>query len=149
MATDVDPITVFNFGLEIQGVTDGQVFFTDASGFDTEAQVIDHQQRDASGKVQHFSIPGNFKWGQLTLKRPFTKDQTFWKAFEKIMNGKASDARGNGSITGYTADGTPTIQFTIVNAWVSKWSGPSFSAKGNDLAVETITIAHDGLKRVL
>lgn len=145
---DVDPVTVFNFGLDIQGITDGEVYFTECSQPESEVQVIDHQQRDKSGKVQHYSVPGNMKWNQVTLKRPFTKDTTFWEAHEKILHGQADLARGHGSITGYDAKGTPVIQFTFTNGWVSKWQGPNFSAKGNDIAIETITVASDGFKRV-
>ena len=34
------------------------------------------------------------------------------------------------------------------NGGPTKWDGPDFSAKGNDVAIETLELAHEGVERV-
>ena len=36
-------------------------------------------------------------------------------------------------------------RWNFVSAWPTKWDGPAFNAKGNDVAIETLVLAHEGL----
>ena len=40
---------------------------------------------------------------------------------------------------------TPAMTWTLTNAWPTKITGPTLSAKGNEFAVEQIDIVHDRL----
>lgn len=143
-----DPIAVFSFQLKIQGMD--TIDFTEASGFDNNNQVIDHQQVDKNGKNIFIKQIGNVKWGDITLKRGFNSDKTLWNLRESVINGKHSDARKNGSIIGLAADQTtPVIQFDFVNGWLSSWKSSGLSAKGNEVLTEEVTLTHEGLKRIV
>jgi phage tail-like protein len=39
------------------------------------------------------------------------------------------------------------MRWNFVKAWPAKWTGPSLSAKSNDVAIETLELAHEGLER--
>jgi phage tail-like protein len=39
-------------------------------------------------------------------------------------------------------------RWNFFRAWPVKYTGPTFSAEGNDVAIETLEIAHEGLERV-
>lgn len=41
--------------------------------------------------------------------------------------------------------GKPTMVWTLANAWPTKITGTDLKAEGNEVAVETIEIAHEGL----
>jgi phage tail-like protein len=41
--------------------------------------------------------------------------------------------------------GNPTMVWTLNNAWPAKITGTDLKAQGNEVAVETIEIAHEGL----
>jgi phage tail-like protein len=41
--------------------------------------------------------------------------------------------------------GAPTMMSTLVNAWPTKITGTDLKSDGNEVAVETIEIAHEGL----
>jgi phage tail-like protein len=41
--------------------------------------------------------------------------------------------------------GAPTMVWTLANAWPTKITGTDLKAEGNEVAVETIVIAHEGL----
>ena len=39
------------------------------------------------------------------------------------------------------------MRWNFVSAWPTKWDGPSFNAKGNEIAIETLVLAHEGIVR--
>ena len=41
--------------------------------------------------------------------------------------------------------GNPTMVWTLQNAWPTKVSGTDLKSDGNEVAVETLEIAHEGL----
>lgn len=43
--------------------------------------------------------------------------------------------------------GQEVARWNFVNAWPMKWTGPSFNAKNNDVAIETLELAHEGIER--
>ena len=36
------------------------------------------------------------------------------------------------------------VRWNFINAWPTKWDGPHLNAKGNEIAVETLVLAHEG-----
>ncbi len=52
------------------------------------------------------------------------------------------------SITLVDEAGGDKARWDIVRAWPSKYDPPDFSAKGNEVAIETLEIVHEGFKRV-
>jgi phage tail-like protein len=142
-----DPVTAFKFQLKIQGMD--TIDFTEASGFDNNTQVVDHQQVDRSGRAVFIKQFGNVKWGDITLKRGFNSDKTLWNLRQKVVDGKHAEARKDGSIVGLSADGTPVIQFDFINGWLSSWKSSGLSAKGNEVLTEEVTLVHEGLKRIV
>jgi phage tail-like protein len=146
MAGD-DPIGAHSFSLDIQGMD--SVTFAEATGFDNKSEAIEFRDVDKSGKMTIRKTFGAPKWGEITLKRGFTKDTTLWDLRQKVLDGDHVSARKNGTITGRDAAHKPVISFTFENGWVSSWKSGNFSAKANEVAMEEITITHEGLKRVL
>jgi phage tail-like protein len=56
--------------------------------------------------------------------------------------------RKNGSIVVFDLrNKQEVVRWNFVRAWPSRWEGPAFSAKGNDLAIETLVLAHEGVGR--
>jgi phage tail-like protein len=45
-------------------------------------------------------------------------------------------------------DGSAIATYTITQAWPLKYSGVSMNAGSNEIAVEGITLAHEGFKRM-
>lgn len=93
-------------------------------------------------------IPGNLKWNDITLKQGITDDLAMWKWRALVEEGKITEARKNGAIVMFSAAGMEVARWEFVNAWPSKISGPNVNATTNDLAVEELTIVHEGYKRV-
>ena len=43
--------------------------------------------------------------------------------------------------------GTEKLRWNFREGWPTKWTGPSFNATGNEVAIETLEIAHEGLEK--
>ena len=42
---------------------------------------------------------------------------------------------------------TEVVRWNFRNGWICKWVGPTLNAKANEVAIESIEIAHEGLER--
>jgi phage tail-like protein len=70
-------------------------------------------------------------------------DNKFWDLFNSMkMN---TIKRIPVTISLLDEAGKPTMVWTLANAWPTKISGTDLKSTGNEVAVETIVIAHEGL----
>ena len=89
-------------------------------------------------------MPGIKKTGDVTLKKGvFKSDDKFWDWFNQIkMN---SIKRVPVTISLLDESGSATMVWTLSNAWPTKITGTDLKSDGNEVAVESIEIAHEGL----
>ena len=82
--------------------------------------------------------------GNVTMKRGiFVKDNTFWAWYSQItMN---TIKRIGVVVQLLDEKGAPTMTWTLTNAWPTKISSPTMKSDGNEVAIQTIEIAHEGL----
>jgi phage tail-like protein len=45
------------------------------------------------------------------------------------------------------ANSTEVARWNFVRAWPMKWEASAFNAKGNELLIETLVLAHEGIVR--
>ena len=122
---------------------DKEVPFQEVSGLDIEAQIIEYRHGN-SKEFSTIKMPGIKKTGNVTLKKGvFVKDNGFWDWFNKIkMN---TIERQTVVISLLDEAGAPTMVWTLNNAWPTKITGTDMKSDGNEVAVETVEIAHEGL----
>jgi phage tail-like protein len=111
-----------------------------------EVQVIEHRENNLSGKEVIKMLPGQKKWGPITLKRGKTDNKVIWDWHKLVMEGKIDEARKNGSIVLYDYAGGEISRYNFVNAWPSKASIGGLQAGGNDVLMEEVTLVHEGLE---
>jgi phage tail-like protein len=118
--------------------------FQEVSGLDTEAQPIEY--RAGNNKVwSTIKMPGLVKTGNVTLKKGvFAKDNKFWTWYEQIKLNTIK--RATVTIKLLDEGGNPTMVWTLANAWPTKITGTDLKSDGNEVAVESVEIAHEGLK---
>lgn len=134
------PIPKFSFEVK----WDSQVMsFQEVSGLDIEAQPIEYRSGDSKAHSV-VKMPGLKKFGDITMKKGvFKSDNKFWDWFNQIkMN---TIKRVPVTISLLDEAGSPTMVWKLTNAWPSKISGTDLKSTGNEVAVETIVIAHEGL----
>lgn len=139
-STTVWPLPKFYFEVKWG---DQILHFQEVSGLDTEAQPIEYRHGD-SAQFSVIKMPGLKKYGDVTLKKGvFKSDNKFWDWFNGIkMN---TIQRVPVTISLLDEAGAPTMVWTLANAWPTKISGTDLKSTGNEVAVETIVIAHEGL----
>jgi phage tail-like protein len=139
----VDPFRNFNFLVEIDGIA--QASFTECSGLGATTEVIETRQGGDNTTV--YKLPGKTSYSDITLKWGLTDSQELWAWRAQIINGTV--VRKTGSIVVFDlANQTEVARWTFVNAWPSKWEGPAFNAKGNDITIDTLVLVHEGITRV-
>ena len=142
-----DPLIGAHFALEVQGVV--SAFFSQASGFNNSSEVVTHQAVDAAGKSVVQKIPGDLTWDDITLNRGITDDLALWDWRLQVVNGDVVGARKDGSVIMYNQASQEMARFNFRNGWPSGWKGPDVSSEDQSVAIEEITIAHEGLERAL
>jgi phage tail-like protein len=117
--------------------------FQEVSGLDIEAQPIEYRHGD-SKDFSTIKMPGIKKTGNVTMKKGvFKSDNKFWDWFNQIkMN---TIKRVPVTISLLDEGGSATMTWTLANAWPTKITGTDLKSDGNEVAVESIEIAHEGL----
>jgi phage tail-like protein len=138
----VDPLVSFQFKLELNGMTG---YFTEVDGIQSENLVATHNVVTPAGKEVVMQVPGRVNGAPMTFKRGLTKNKEFWAWRELVVLGLTEEARVDGSVIMFNRAYEEVRRWNFVNAWPSKISGPQISADSNDLAIEELTIVHEGL----
>jgi phage tail-like protein len=137
----VDPVGNYNFLVEIDGIA--RAAFHECSGFDSTIDVIEHREGGENTTLR--KLPGMTKHSNIVLKWGMTDDRDLYDWHRSIVKG-AIDRR-NGSIVMLDRRGQEVARWNFVRAWPSKWDGPDLNAEGNDVAIETLELAHEGVER--
>jgi phage tail-like protein len=140
-----DPYRNFRFLIEIDGIV--QAGFSEATIPDTSSDVVEYRVGNEPTTVR--KLPGLRKYGNITLKWGITDSLELYEKWRKpVEDGKMKDARKNVAIILMDEEGNPAARWEFENAWPSKYDAPDLNAKGTDVAVETLEIVHEGMKRV-
>lgn len=135
-----DPYRSFNFQLVIDGVPLGA--FSECSGLTAEGDAVDYREgTDLASNVR--KLMGLRKYTNIVLKRGYTQDKSLWAWFGNIVNGVAD--RRNVTIVLMNEEHQPVLRWHAENAWINKIEGPTFKASGNEIAMESVELVHEGL----
>lgn len=123
---------------------DSQVMsFQEISGLDVQSEEIKYRHGD-SPEFSVIKMPGMKKVGNVTMKKGvFKSDNKFWDWFNQIKLNTIKRLPVTISLLDET--GAPTMVWTLANAWPTKITGTDLKAEGNEVAIETIEIVHEGL----
>lgn len=128
------------FYVEIDSIP--HAVFTEVSGLQMEMETMDYAEGGNNSFVHR--LPGRIKVGNLTLKRGMTSSNEFLNWYSQAMQGQI--VRRNLSVVMYNSLGKELMRWNFLNAYPVKWTGPQFAASGNTLAVETMELAHEGVR---
>jgi phage tail-like protein len=146
MPSEKDPLISAWFALEFQGRIEGS--FRECTGLGSETQVVEHKATGPKGEYIMKKIPGRMKWNDIVLKQGVTDSMKMWQWRELCEQGKIDEARRNGSLVMFDVKGGEIARWDFINAWPSKLTGPVGNATNNEVALEELTITHEGYKRV-
>ena len=139
-----DPYRGYRFLVEIDGIV--QAGFSEVTIPDATTEAVDY--RDGTDQFTR-KLLGQTKHGNVTLKWGITDSvELYEKWYKLVVQGKISTARRNMAIILLNDEGAPSARWEFENAWPIKYKAPDLSAKGNDVAIETLDVVHEGMKRV-
>jgi len=139
-STNVWPMPKFRFQVKWDSAV---LSFQEVSGLNVEAQPIEYRHGD-SPEFAVIKMPGIKKYGNVTMKKGiFKSDNKLWDWFNQIkMN---TIKRVPVTISLLDEEGKPTMVWTLTNAWPTKISSTDLKSTGNEVAVDSIEVAHEGL----
>lgn len=146
MASDY-PLPKFHFQIEWGGTKIG---FTEVSGLDVETEVIEYRH-GASAEYFKTKQPGMQKFSNITLKRgTFQGDNEYYKWWKETYffqegNSTGSKYRRNITISLLNENHEPVIVWKVKNAWPTKIQSTDLKADGNEIAIESMELVHEGL----
>jgi phage tail-like protein len=139
----VDPYLTHNFLIRIDNTVLGG--FSDVTGLNHDTGIVPYREgTDFNLCVRQYH--GLVTYPAIGLKRGVTTSRALWLWRLNIING--IDDRRNGSILLLNEVRKRVVEWHFENGWISKYEGPVLNAKGNDVAIESIEIVHEGLKIV-
>ena len=139
-SANVWPLPKFHFEVK----WDTQVMsFQEVSGLDIQSEEIKYRAGD-SKQFSVIKMPGMVKFGNVTMKKGvFKGDNKFWDWLNQIKLNTIKRVPVTISLLDETS--APTMVWTLANAWPTKISSTDLKAEGNEVAIETIEIVHEGL----
>jgi len=138
----VDPYRNFNFLVEIDGIT--QAGFSDCTGFGANTDPIEYREGGMPENTVR-KLPGQTKYPNITLKWGLTDSRELYDWYRDVVKGKIE--RKSGSIILLDLEGKEKVRWNFFEAWPTKWDGVDFSAKGTDVAIETLELAVEKVER--
>jgi phage tail-like protein len=91
-------------------------------------------------------FPGRLKYDNITLKRPLDKESDKLHGWFMSLMG-ASAVRTTASVTVYDADLKAVAAWNFIDVVPVKWTGPTFNAGQEGVAMEQVEFAHHGFTR--
>lgn len=137
-----DPFASFNFLLEIDGIA--QAGFSEVTGLNAESNVIEY--REGNEGITMRKLPGLEKYGNITLKRGVTQSPELLAWHKNVIDGDIVRDEVM-SIVLLDEKRQEVVRWNLRNAWPVKWMGPDLKAGANEIAIESLEIAHEGVER--
>ena len=147
MASAQKPRPTNRFRLTLAGKESiGQ--FREVSGLDSEQEIVEQKEVDANGQPVIIKVPGNLKWSNIELKRGVDVAKGLWDWRYQVENEGPDKARTDCTLELLDYDGSTIVAYKILQAWPSKYTGVAMNAGSNEVAVEAVTLVHEGFERV-
>ncbi len=136
------PIPRFHFQIDWGGA---KISFTEVTGLVMEREKIEYRHSD-SKDFSKISMPGMVKNNNITLKRgKFESDFDFNSWMEEVANERV-DKRRDVTIRLLNEKHNPVAAWTAARCFPVKITAPDLKSDANEIAVESIELAHEGLK---
>lgn len=134
-------LTTNRFYIEMD--KDIKASFSECSGLDVQ---IDKETYFEGGvNEQQRIFLKHTKFGDITLKRGLSDDLTFWSWINQVLE-KGKAERRNINILTFNQMGETMQCWTLLGAVPVGWKTPTLKADSNNVAVEELQLAFEGLK---
>jgi phage tail-like protein len=139
------PLHVFRFHISIKRADSGEVCggaFAECSGLEAtmEPKVI----KSGGANYGAAQRPGPVSFATVVLKRGITQSHDLFDWFQKVAAGEYS-YRQSAQIAVHNADAETMITWQLARCMPVKFKAADLNAKGNEIGIEELHLAHEGL----
>jgi len=135
-----DPFKSFNFRVEIDGVAAAS--FKSVSGLAAEAEVITY--REGGDISSSRKLPGLVRYPNVKLRRGLTTSSDLWNWWRTTRDGTLQ--RRSVLIVLLDDSHQEILRWSLREAWIARIEISELDASKNEVAIETIELAHEGLE---
>jgi phage tail-like protein len=141
-----EPFTAFAFAVELRlpgaGAPLCQAAFSQCDGLELRRELI--RVRDGGDPTSVRLLPGVESFGNVTLRRGMTSSFDLWDWWERIRSGLAG--RATCDIVVLSPDlAQERVRFRLYDCLPVKLTGPALNASANDIAIESLELACEGI----
>jgi phage tail-like protein len=143
----IDPLRNFRYRLEIDSVT--QAGFSEVAIAETTIDAVDYREGTDPPHVRKLS--GLTKYGNITLKWGLTVGANaldLFKWHSDVSAGQVKEKRKKVVIVVQDEGGDDKARFVITDAWPIKYDPSDLNGKGNEVMIELLELANEGIERV-
>jgi len=152
----LDPLPAFNYQVTLIDASSllGKVMtgislvvgggFSECSGLDGTLQVEEYNEGGENSYVHKF--PTRMTYANIVLKRGVGLSEDLWNWHFDYVRGQGK--RRDGLITLQNEMQLPIKLWKFKRGLPLKWSGPTFNATQNAVAIESLEIVHEGLELI-
>ena len=134
------PLPKFHFQVDWGGTKIG---FTEVTGLEVTTEKIEYRD-GVSPEYIKTRMPGMQTFGDVTLKRgTFAGDNEFYAWWNTVALNTIE--RRDITISLLNEAHEPVVVWKIKNAWPTKVTSSDLNSTGNEVAVETLVLTHEGL----
>lgn len=134
------PLPKFHFRVEWGGTRIG---FSEVSGLNIETKIIEYRD-GISPEYSKIKMPGMMEYPNITLKRgTFAGDNEFYNWLNTVSLNTIE--RRDLTISLLNESHDPVVVWKVRNAFPVKVQSTDLKADGNEVAIETLELAHEGL----
>ena len=134
------PLPKFHFIVQWGGARIG---FTEVTGLDIQVEAIEYREGN-SPEYSKVKMPGMHKFSNITLKRgSIAGDSEFYKWINTISLNTVE--RRDVVISLLNEAHEPVMTWKAKNSFPVKVQASDLKSDGNEVAIETIELAHEGL----
>jgi phage tail-like protein len=137
---DNDPYGGFRFRVEILGLQVGG--FNEVSGIEREVQLEDFREGGLNDHTHKLATVT--KYQNVTLKRGIGDATELWQWHQDVVDGRIE--RRQMTVVLVDIAGRDTWRWIVEKAYPVKWSGTSFNATTNAVLIESVELAHNGIR---
>ncbi len=142
-----DPLRNFRYRLEIDNIT--QAGFSEVAIAETTIDAVDAREGNEAPHVRKLS--GLTKYGNITLKWGLTIGGSSLELFrwhQDVSAGQIKERRRKVVIVVQDEAGGDAARFVVTDAWPIKYDPSDLNAKGNEVMIELLELANEGIERV-
>ena len=139
-----DPYLNFNFLVQIDG--DAIAGFAEVDLPEGRIEIATYREGNERNSNASRRLPGEVRFGPLVLRRGFSGDSALFQWWNELVQGNLS--RKNVAIVLLDEQQRDVARWLVRRAWPSKLVGPNLRGLGNDVAIETLELSHEGIELV-